>query len=114
MKLIADVMPMVRSAAEFRLNEHFNRIASHEIHRDQAHRQKREVAGRVLAGEVLPDDHPFAAEAALRSMSVQDFAAAVAAKPDNVQAREIARQRLMLRIADANTPADIDAVLANI
>lgn len=114
MKLKADVMPAARADAERRLNEHFNRLASAELHRDQAHRQKRETAADVLSGEPLPEAHPFAQEAVLRGLTVQAFATDIANRPDNVQIREIVRQRLMLRIAAASTPAEIDGILANI
>lgn len=104
MRLNLDPMPAIKAAAVKTINEHFSAVSL----RDMAHKWKRDTAASVLAGEVAPDE--FAAEAELRGMSVSDFAALVASKPDALAARELARQTALLRIDACRTPTEIDAV----
>lgn len=112
MKIVADVMKPARAHAEFRVNERFNQMA--ESHRDAAHKSKRGTAVAVMAGATLHEDHPFSQEAALRGLPVDEHARDIIAKPDNVQVRELKRQQIMRRIADATTPAELDGLLSSI
>jgi hypothetical protein len=102
----------IKEAAAEQINSNFANIAAAEAHRDQAHRHKRETAQRVMSGTALPDDHPFAQEASLRGLPPEELARDVLGKTDNFAARELKRQKLLLAVAAAKTPADIDEVLA--
>jgi hypothetical protein len=99
-------------AATAQINSHFASIAAAEAHRDQAHRHKRATAAQVMSGVALPEDHPFAQEACLRGLPPEELARDVLGKPDHFSARELKRQKLLLAVAAAKTPADIDAALA--
>lgn len=107
-------MPAMAARAVRAINDHFNRMATVEAHRDAAHLRKREMARRVIGSEQLAEDHPFAVEAGLRGLSVTDFAALVLTKPDNVQARELERQTMLLAVVNATTPAEIETITAGI
>jgi hypothetical protein len=98
-------MPVRRAAAVEKINEHFNALATKEVHRDQAHAAKRTAAATLLAGGAAPAW--FTAEAEMRGVSTIAFAIDVAGKPDNAAERELKRQQLMLAIAAATTPDEI-------
>jgi hypothetical protein len=102
MKLTIDPMPLLRDVATQRINEAFNTDAVRNIHRDQAHAQKREW---VISGQL----DKLAPEAALRGMQPADLATVIAGKSDAVADRELQRQTILLRIAAAKTPAELDA-----
>lgn len=107
-------MPNRIADATAQINSHFANIAAAESHRDLAHRHKRETAAQVMSGVSLSNDHPFAQEASLRGLPPEEMARDVLGKPDNFAARELKRQHLLLAVAAAKTPADIDAVLAGL
>lgn len=114
MRIKSDPMPMLRIAAIARINEHFNR-RSHELsHIDHAHGRKRHVAAAVRAGEPIDDAHPFVKEAEMRGLSLEDFAALVASKPDNISEREWKRQQAIHKIEQADTPSAIDDITRTI
>ena len=106
MKLSADPLPAAKAAAIAAVNGRFAAMA--DPHRDQAHRRKREIAAAVLRGEGFPDE--FTAEAKLRGLSVKSFAVLTAGKPDPIDARELARQKLMFAIESARSLADLAAI----
>lgn len=127
MKISMDPMSRLREDAESKIDLHFNSLAVASAHRDAAHKAKREIAQSVmdqlsnpgLLGRLgfrnvaqIPDDHPFAQEAALRGLPVEEHARDIVAKPDNVQLRELRRQRLRALIKAAQTPAEIAGLIA--
>ncbi len=105
MKIVFSPMPSLRAEAIRKVNERYNALAATNIHRDAAHAWKRTIAPAVIAGDEAPDE--FAAEAAMLGMSVVDFAALIASKPNDAAQRELNRQREMRAIAAATTPADL-------
>lgn len=101
----------VTSAVE-KINTHFA-VAANPI--DEIHTRKHEIATSVKAGEPAPD--AFAQEATLRELTVEQLADLVLSKPSPIDVsdeRELNRQRLLLAVAAARTPADIDAALAGL
>lgn len=104
----ADPMPAIRKAAMATVDGAFNHLALENLHRDHAHASKRVVAA---AGTVTPE---LAAEAEARGISPDDLATLILSKPDNQASRELARQKVMLSIERAATPAEIDGILANV
>jgi hypothetical protein len=107
-------MSMRIAVARDAINAHFAAVAAQQAHRDQAHTGKRAVATQVTAGTSLSDDDPFAVEASLRSMSIADLAMEVLSKPDTFAARELERQRLLLAVEAAKTPAEIETAIASL
>lgn len=111
-KIVMDPMPKRRAEAKDEINSHFNGIAAGNAHRFKAHIRKWEVAALVLdQGATIPDGHPFAQEAALRGLSVTDFAKLIASKPHAIDANELHRQKTLIAVEAAATPADIDRIL---
>lgn len=106
MKLTANPLPAAKASAIDAVNGRFAAMA--DPHRDQAHRRKREVAAQVLRGGGFTDE--FAAEAALRGLDVKSFATLIAGKPDPIDGRELARQKLMIAIEAANSLAELSAI----
>lgn len=104
MKLTLDPMPALRFTAAGKVNTHFDGLA--RPHRDAAHAMKRATA---KAGAPYPEW--FAQEAALRKITPQALADIVLSKPDVVAERELHRQRAMLALDEAKTPAEISALL---
>jgi hypothetical protein len=104
-RISANPMPFLRADAVTKVNEQFNLIASAEVHRDAAHAWKRTVAPSVIAGDEAPAE--FAAEAAMLGMSTVDFAQLIASKPNLAAVRELERQRILLAIAAAQSPAEL-------
>jgi hypothetical protein len=102
MKLVIDPMPALREVATLRVNEYFNTLAINNVHRDQAHAQKREWAKSGQLDKLAP-------EATLRGMQPNDFATVIASKSDAAADRELWRQTILLRIAAAQTPEELDA-----
>lgn len=112
LKLTGDPMRNVRSVATARINEYFNRLSIARHQRSQAHAQKREIATIIAVGGELAEDHPFAAEAALRDLTLLEFARLVLSKPIETDTLELARQRHLLAIDAAVTPDEVDAIVA--
>jgi len=111
MKLTIDPMPGLRVIATTQLNEHYARQQPANP-RALAHRRKAEHAAAVLAG--AEPRATFVAEATLRGLSVQDFARLVTSKAtadDDLDASELERQRRLLAVEAASSPAEITAIL---
>jgi hypothetical protein len=107
MKLEMNLMPQIRERAAAMVN---NYLASQaDPHRDQAHRLKRDIATSVLNGGAATAE--FAEEARLRGLSVQTFATLIASKPDLVAQRELTRQKTLLAMQVASTPAMVQELL---
>jgi hypothetical protein len=104
MKLNLDPMPALRAVAIAKINAQFNTQA--QPHVDAAHDAKRKAAA---AGAPYPDW--FTAEAALRGITPEALATLIASKPDNVGARELARQQTLAAIAAATSPAELDSIV---
>lgn len=107
---LASSMPKRAAAAVEQINAHFA-VAANPL--DEIHARKREIAIAVKAGTSPPD--AFAQEAGLRGVTVEQLADLVLSKPCPVTAadeRELNRQKLLLAVAAAKTPAAIDSVLA--
>jgi hypothetical protein len=105
-------LPAMRSAASVRIDAHFNRLAGENLHRDAAHAAKRVVAAGVLSGGHATVE--FKAEARLRQITLREFAALIASKPDQPAARELERQKLMRRLGEATTPSQVDRILGSL
>lgn len=99
MKLSVDPMPALRQARTDAVNRRFNDLAVLNLQRDQAHAQKRQWAST--------QDPRLAPEAALRGITVAALAELILSKSDNAAAREIERQRLLLKIAAGTKPCDL-------
>jgi hypothetical protein len=102
MKLVIDPMPALREVATLRVNEYFNTQAINNVHRDLAHAQKREWAKSGQLDKLAP-------EATLRGIQPEDLATLIISKTDTAADRELRRQTILLRIAAATTPAELDA-----
>lgn len=112
MKLQIDPMPALRASATERLNAHYANRVVVSAQRALAHRRKAEQAAAVVGGKSAPA--AFASEAELRGMNVTDFAALVLSKSadsDALDALELERQRRLLAIEAAATPAGLDDVM---
>jgi hypothetical protein len=99
-----DPMPVLREAKKDRVNAAFNDWAASTAHVDHAHAQKREWASAR--------DPRLQAEADLRGMSLDDLAALILSKPDELAAREAQRVAIMVKIDQATTPAELEAITA--
>jgi hypothetical protein len=99
-----DPMPALREAKKERVNAAFNDWAASTAHVDQAHVQKREWASAR--------DPRLQAEAELRGMSLDDLAALILSKTDELAAREAKRIAIMMKIDKATTPADLETISA--
>ena len=99
-----DPMPLLREAKKERVNAAFNDWAASTAHVDQAHAQKREWASAR--------DPRLQAEADLRGMTLHDLVALILSKPDELAAREAKRIAIMMKIDQATTPAELEAITA--
>lgn len=111
-KLCADPMPNARIVASAKINAHFSRLAEDTAAIDRVHARKRKIAVAVKAGHNAPET--FMAEAKLRGLSADAFADLILNKPRVTaegDARELERQRLLLEIEAAKSPASIDTIL---
>lgn len=108
----ADPMPAIRKAAMATVDGIFNQLAHEHLHRDHAHASKRSIAGLVVAGGAPTPE--FTAEATARGATPTDLANLILSKPDGHAGRELVRQKMMLKIECASTPAEIDGILANV
>jgi hypothetical protein len=102
LSITVDPMPALRQAAEDSLDVAFNAMAAQAAHLDAAHAQKRQWAATK--------DPRLKPEADLRGMTVEDLAALILTKPDELGAREAQRVALKLRIRAATTPQELDAI----
>lgn len=109
MRINVSLMGAARAAVVVRVNDHFNVLASREVHRDQAHAAKRIVATAILAGGDAPAE--FAAEAEMRGITSKSLAEDIVSKPNEAALRELARQRLLLAIVAATTAEELKVVL---
>lgn len=100
MKLTIDPMPALRASRKERVNANFNSLAN--MHVEQAHAQKRLWAAT--------QDDRLKPEADLRGITVAELSAMILAKPDVVAERELRRQRIMMAIEAAKTPAELDSI----
>lgn len=114
MKLTLDPMPARRAGAAGKVNEFFANRYPIVAQRALAHRRKAEQAAGVLAGGKATAG--FAAEASMRGMTIADFASLVASKAgaDALDDMELRRQTALLAIDAAQTPAELDAILAGL
>lgn len=112
MKLCFDPMSTLRANATATINDAANARALADLHRNQAHAWKRETAAAVAAGAELDADHPFAGEAALRGLSLAEFAELILAKPVETDMLELARQRHLLALETVATPDEVMAIVA--
>jgi hypothetical protein len=99
-----DPMPVLREAIKQRVSAAFDELAARSVHVDQAHAQKREWA--------KARDPRLQAEADLRGMTLDDLAALILTKPDELAAREALRVAIMVKIDKATTPAELEAITA--
>jgi hypothetical protein len=97
-------MHLLRQAKKDRVNTAFNDLAARAAHVDQAHAQKREWA--------RARDPRLQAEADLRGMTLDELAAMILTKPDELAEREAQRIAIMVKIDKATTPADLEVITA--
>lgn len=117
MRVEIDPMPALRADAIERVNARFSIETARAQFKEGVYARKRAIAQSILDGNRLPDDHPFVAEGALRGLSQEEFAILIADKPDasaESDAREMCRQRLLMAISAAKSPAEIDEIFADI
>lgn len=104
-------LPRMRDRAVSQINSRYSHLYLTDAHRRLAHTKKAEQARDALSGDIAPT---FAAEADLRGMSIADFAHLVLAKAaadDGWDHVELERQRALLAIDAAQTPAEIDDIV---
>jgi hypothetical protein len=99
---VNDPMAALRADRAERVNRNFSTIAADRLHLDSAHAQK-----RVWAAS---QDDRLKPEADLRGITVAELAAQIMAKPDHAAARELSRQKIMMRIDAARTPEELQAI----
>jgi hypothetical protein len=97
-----DPMPALRQARKDRIDEIFNLDAARVAHLEAAHAQKRFWA--------LSKDPRLKAEADLRGKTIDELAAEILEKPDELAERELKRVAIKLRIDAAKTPQELDAI----
>lgn len=102
MKLTLDPMPALRMAAKAKVNQHFDRLV--RPHLDAVYAAKRQTA---QAGAPYPDW--FVQEADLRGITPSALASLILSKPDTLTSREMERQRALVAVDAATTPAELDA-----
>ncbi|MGY3605658.1 MULTISPECIES: hypothetical protein [unclassified Bradyrhizobium] len=103
-RITFDTMAPARAAKVKAINDYFDRLVSEQSHRDRAHALKREWAKSDL-DKLQP-------EADLRGISKEELADIILAKPNTsaVAERELQRQKMMLAIDAATTPAELEAI----
>jgi len=117
MRVDIDPMPALRADAIERVNARFSVETARAQFKEGVYARKRVIAQSILGGNRLPDDHPFVAEGALRGLSQDEFASVVVGKPDasvESDARELCRQRMLMAISAARSPAEIDEIFTEI
>lgn len=100
MKLTIDPMPALRAARKVQVNAAFDQMA--QAHVSQAHAQKRLLAAT--------QDERLKPEADMRGITVAELSAIILAKPDDFAERELHRQKIMMAIEGAKTPAELDSL----
>jgi predicted trehalose synthase len=108
-KIIHSPMPDFRAGAVAKVNARYNAMAAANLHRDQAHAWKRSASAAILAGDEAPAE--FAAEASAIGMTVAEFAAVIASKPNEAALRELLRQAELRAIAAAQSPDELGGLL---
>lgn len=114
MRLEFDPMTKPRAACVAKVNAHFAALELAAAHKERVYIRKREIAWNIMEGVRLADDHPFVEEARLRGLPQEEFARDVINKPDVSSAadgRELHRQRILLRLAAAKAPDELQQVL---
>lgn len=109
MKLTLNPMPPLRKAAEDQINQYFSNVAAATLHRDLAHAAKRQLAAAILAGANPTPE--FVEEAGLRGVEPLELANTIASKTDLSAARELSRQKMLLSVEAATTPAELQEIL---
>jgi hypothetical protein len=113
MRISFDPMIAMRVAATLQVNNFIQGTASIGAHIERAHRAKLQDAKALLEGGSASD--LLAEEAELRGIEVEELARLILSKAqengDALTTREIHRQRVLKMVADAITPADIEAIL---
>ena len=104
-----DPMTKLRQARSDAVNRYFARLSGEQLHRDTAHRRKREIARDVAAGKA--GNEAFSAEARLRGLEPLAFANQIKDRPDAIDDRELLRQNILIGIERAKTPDEIEAIL---
>lgn len=104
MKLKLNPMPALRAQATAMVNAHFDGMAAG--HREAAWRRKRDIATAVQAGSGASD--AFSEEATLRGISVADLAGIVLSKSNPLDARELWRQKALMKIDRIATPSELE------
>ncbi len=109
MKISMDPMAKLRITGSAAVNLFFMRLAGEQLHRDAAHRRKREIARDVVAGK--GGNPAFTEEARLRGIQPLELARQIKDRPDAIDERELQRQRLLIGIEQAATPEQIETIL---
>lgn len=105
MKIKADPVPAAKQRAESRVNVVFAANAQ-----NIAHYNKRQTALAVLGGgEASPE---FAEAARIEGMSVADYAALIASKPDEMMQAENRRRSIVVAIRAATSVEEVADLLA--
>jgi len=105
MKIDINPLEQYVKRAERRINAHMVVTAQ-----DLAHAHKRRMADYVNEGVFIDSD--FAAAAKIEGMTPQELATLILAKPDTMMAAENRRRSFIVRIRQATTPKEIEAILA--
>ncbi len=108
MRIIIDPLAKLRSAAELRIEVHFNNLARGNVQKDQEHALKRQEAVQHVGGN---PSELLKAEAGLSGVSADDLARTILSKPNDLAERALARRKAILRVRSAKTIDDLDAVL---
>jgi hypothetical protein len=98
-----DPMVTLRAKRKEAVNRNFATLAN--AHVDQAHALKKQWATSDL--DRLQD------EATLRGITKEQLAEIILTKSDAVAARELERQKIMIQIDAATTPAELAAINGN-
>lgn len=116
MKIVLNALPGQKTAAVAKVNAYFAAAAASVAMQEAAWLRKREVASSILSGaDTAPAE--FTQEAALRGITTAELARLILSKADPAEladAREFRRQRALLAIDAATTPAELDAILAEL
>lgn len=101
--IVNDPMAALRQAKKAQVNAGFAALAAGNLHVEQAHAQKRLWAAT--------NDERLKPEADLRGVTVRELASLILSKSDDTAAaRELDRQKIMMQIDNAVTPADIESI----
>jgi len=109
--LLPDPMVDHRNKAKRDVNQKFAAMVDPL---ERIHARKRELASMVMAGQPLPDDHPFVLEAKERGLPPEEFARDIVYKPCVTLAadqREYERQCVLIKLDAAKTPGEIAEIL---